>query len=113
MTPTLGMEPFENRTWTIHKKRAAALQWTWVDIVVEMLPVVEPHLGEAGVVMVDHAARAAGERVRRGLAEHVAHVRARRYLERAAAHPHLPRPQCHVTRNAAGSRRPRVACYAI
>lgn len=57
-----------------------------------MLPVVEPHLGEARVVVVDDAARAPRERVGRGLAEHVAHVRARRDLQRAAAHPHLPAP---------------------
>lgn len=56
-----------------------------------MFPVVKPHLSEAGVVVVDHAAGAAGERVRRGLAEHVAHVRAWRDLECAAAHPYLPR----------------------
>lgn len=64
---------------------------TWVDIVVEMLPFVEPDFGEAGVVVVDDAARAAGEAVGRGLAEHVAHVRTRRDLQPPAALPHLPR----------------------
>lgn len=56
-----------------------------------MLPVVEPDLSEARVVVVDDAAGAAGEGVGRGLAEHVAHVRARSYLQAAPAHPHLAR----------------------
>lgn len=56
-----------------------------------MLPVVEPDLGEARVVVVDDAAGAPGEGVGRRLAEHVAHVRARRDLQPPAAHPHLAR----------------------
>lgn len=62
---------------------------TWIDVVVEMLPVVEPDFGKARVVVVDDAARAAGKRVRRGFAEHVAHVRARGDLQRTTTHPHL------------------------
>ena len=54
-----------------------------------MAPVVEPDLDQARVVLVDDAARAAGERVWRHLAEHVTHVRARVDVQRAAALPHL------------------------
>lgn len=70
---------------------------TWVNIVVEMLPVVKPHFGEASIVVVHDSARAPGERIGRCLAEHVPHVRTRSDLERAPAHPHLPRsPFSHI-----------------
>lgn len=64
---------------------------TWVNIVVEMLPLVQPDLGEPRVVVVHHSAGAAREGIGRRLAEHVADVRARRDLKPPAAHPHLAR----------------------
>ena len=50
---------------------------TWVEAKVKVLPLVEPDLCQAGVVVVDDLGRAAGERVGRRLAEDVADVRAR------------------------------------
>ena len=64
---------------------------TWADGEEELLPLVQPDLGEPGVVVVDNLGRAAGERVRGRLAEHVAHVRAGGDQELAAASPNLLR----------------------
>ena len=50
---------------------------TWINFIIELPPLVHPHLGEAGIVVVDDLACAARERVRRGLAEHMAHMGAR------------------------------------
>lgn len=72
------------------QKRSASTDDTWVDVVVELLPLVEPDLGQAGVVVVDNATRPSGERVGGRLAEHVADVRAGRYFQGATAHPYLP-----------------------
>ena len=68
---------------------AGGLGYTWVNPIIEVAPVVEPDLDQTRVVLVDDAARAAGERVWRHLAEHVTHVRARVDVQRAAALPHL------------------------
>ena len=62
---------------------------TWVEAKVEVTPLVQPDGGQAGIVAVDHLGGAAGEGVRRRLAEDVAHVRARRDQDLAAAGPHL------------------------
>lgn len=42
-----------------------------------MFPIVQPDLGEPGIVVIDHTAGAARERVGSGLAEHVTDVRTR------------------------------------
>ena len=62
---------------------------TWVDLIIELSPLVHPNLGEARVVVVDDLAGAARERVRRGFAEHVPDMRARDDEQRAASHPDL------------------------
>lgn len=62
---------------------------TWANVIVELFPLVKPNLGEPGIVVVDDAAGAAGEWVRGGFAEHVAHMWARGYFQYATAHPHL------------------------
>ncbi len=70
---------------------------TWVNFIVEFLPLVHPDLGEARVVVVDDFARSPGERVRRRFAENVAHVRTRDYEQRALTHPHLHEPHGTAT----------------
>ena len=64
---------------------------TRIEFVKEILPLVEPDLGQACVIVVDHADGSAGKRVGRGFAKHVTHVTTGGYLYRAAAHPHLDR----------------------
>ena len=65
---------------------------TWVNGKIKLLPVIQPDLGQPGVVVVDDARRAAGERVGRRFPEDVAHVRAGRDLQGTAAHPDLSQP---------------------
>ena len=50
---------------------------TWIDVEVEILPLVEPDIGESCVVMVYYFGSAARKCVWRGLAEYMANVRAR------------------------------------
>lgn len=88
---------FQSLNLHANKLRTATLICTRVNIVVELLPFVEPDFCEARIVVVDDAAGAAGERVGRRLAEHVAHVRTRRDLQPPAAHPHLPVPSHRVS----------------
>ena len=66
-----------------------SLHKTWVHGVVEIPPLVHPDLGHASRVLVDDLGHAAGEGVRRLVAEDVAHVRARDDLQDAAALPNL------------------------
>lgn len=66
---------------------------TWVNAVVKVFPVVQPDLGQPGVVVVDYLAGAARETVGGGLAEHVADVRAGGDLQHPPTHPDLPQHQ--------------------
>lgn len=70
-----------------HTTRKSFLTWGY-DIE-EVLELVHPDLGQPPVVLVDDVAGAPGEGVRRGLAEHVSHVRAGDDLQGAAALPDL------------------------
>ncbi len=70
-------------------KAVLSFHKTWVHGVVEIPPLVHPDLGHARRVLVDDLGHAAGEGVRRLVAEDVAHVRARDNLQDAAALPNL------------------------
>ena len=66
------------------------MSWsTWIDTEIKLLPLVQPDLGQPGVVVVDDGGCAAGEGIGRGLPEHMTDVRARGYQHLAAAHPDL------------------------
>ena len=72
-----------------HSRSSHPANATWTNTIKEAAPVVHPDVGEPRVVVVDDVTGAAGKRVRRRLAEHVADVRARHDQQRATAHPHL------------------------
>lgn len=67
---TLGTEQCRWLWW----KASVQPDLTWVNAVIELFPVVQPHLGETRVVFVYNFGSAPWEGVRGGLAEHVAHV---------------------------------------
>lgn len=62
---------------------------TWIKTVVEFAPLVQPHIRQASIVVVDDLRRAAGKRVRRRLAEHMPDARTGQNFEQSAAHPNL------------------------
>ena len=62
---------------------------TWINTKIELLPLVQPNLGESCIVVVDDLRRASREHVRRGLAEDVTHVGTCRDHQFTATHPNL------------------------
>lgn len=62
---------------------------TWGDTEIEILPLVQPDLGQSGVVPVDDVRGASGKGIRSRFAKHVAHVRTRGYQNGATASPDL------------------------
>lgn len=79
-----------------HKKivRSTSIIVTWVNVIVEVFPLIKPDLRQTGIVVVDDAAGSPRERVRSRLTEHMPDVRACRYFQGAPAHPHLGPHAC-------------------
>lgn len=69
--------------------KVSELLWTWIVAVVKVTPLVQPHLDQAGVIVVDDLRGAPGKRVRRRFPEHMADPRTRRNLQHPATHPNL------------------------
>ncbi len=86
---SLELEPFADVA------RLVLIQFGY-DLVEVWRVVIGPDVDEATRVLHDHFVGAAGERVRRDLAENVADVTARRYQQVATAHPSLFRKQTLV-----------------
>ena len=65
--------------------------FTWIHGIVKVSPLVHPHLGNSGRVLVDDLGDPAGERVRGLVPENVAHVGTGNNLQDASALPNLDR----------------------
>jgi hypothetical protein len=66
-----------------------AVSATWINVVIEVLPLVQPDLREPRIVVVDYLAGTAREGIWGGLTEYVADMRARRDFQRPTTHPYL------------------------
>lgn len=62
---------------------------TWINVVIEVFPLVQPNFRETSIVVVDYLAGTTGEGVRGRLTKHMPDMRARRYFQRATTHPYL------------------------
>ena len=73
----------------IHGRDLVRAIFTWVDAKIELFPVVQPDLGQPGVIVIDYLGSAARKSVRGRLPEDVAYVGAGSNHQLAPAHPDL------------------------
>lgn len=62
---------------------------TWINVVIEVLPLVQPNFCEPRIVVVDYLARTTREGIRGRLTEYMPDVRACRYFQCPTTHPYL------------------------
>lgn len=69
--------------------RYASVSATWINVVIEVLPLVQPNFCEPRIIVVDYLARTAREGIRGRLTEYVPDVRASRNFQCPTTHPYL------------------------
>lgn len=62
---------------------------TWINVVIEVLPLVQPNFREPRIVVVDYLAGTAREGIRGRFTEYVPNVRASRNFQCPTTHPYL------------------------